>query len=192
MLNVGDNFSEINDTKFHIISVKASPTPHGPLALPYRHFIEPFKLTALVNEYLNDVNIIHLNDFADAGLIKAMNSHIHMVYTVHGRFLPRNSLYYLSPYYRVVNTTNKMKMKNAVKHADAIITVDSAMDPELYYFSRKYSRKVFLIPNGVDTSRFKPGKKDKDIREMYGIPPEATVIISTSRFTYQHTSEGWR
>ncbi len=188
-INSSGKCKVLKKQKYEIISINRKKFKHDFINVPYSHFIEPFYNALLATKFLKDVDIFHFNNFADAGLMKFVNPKAHVIYTVHGRLLPRNSLYYLSPYYKIEDRFSLIKMKNSVKHSDAIITVDSAMDKELYQFAKKYNKRIFLIPNGVDIDKFSPKVSGEHIREKYNIPDYAIVIISTSRFAYQRRIE---
>ena len=188
-INSGGEFKILKKHKYEIISTNRKKFKHEFINIPYSHFIEPFYNALLATKLLKDVDIFHFNNFVDAGLMKLVDSETRVIYTVHGRLLPRNSLYYLSPYYKIEDRFSLIKMKNSVKHSDALITVDSTMDKELYQFAKKYNKRIFLIPNGVDINKFSPKVSGEHVREKYNIPDDAVVIISTSRFAYQRRIE---
>jgi len=192
ILNVNPNNKKLKilkNERYTVIIAKSKKFKHAIIDTPHTHFVKPFHNAFLSAKFLKDVDIFHFNNFADAGLVKSINQDAHLIYTIHGRLMPRNALYYLSIYYKIVDIFNLVKMKNAIKHADALITVNSIMDKELYKFANKFNKKIFLIPNGVDTNKFNPRISGKSIREKYNIPEDAIVIISTSRFAYQRRIE---
>ncbi len=184
-----DHLFYLDGRNYEVILAKNRVFHHEFLRVPYSHFIAPIERALLAKRHLQDTDIVHINNFSDGGLIKSLNPEIKIVYTIHGRILPRNSLYHLSPYYKIVDKFSYWKMKNGVKGANAIITVDSAMDSELYSLANKYKKKIILIPNGVNVEKFNPQIDGSEIREKYNIPEDATVIISTSRFAYQRRIE---
>jgi len=176
--------------KNYMIEVErcSEPSPRI-LSDPYVHFLYPIKIALLATRISKDVDIFHLNNFAEGGLIKFFVPDIKVIYTIHGAILPRNTLYNFSLYYHIVDQVIYLRMKNAIKHSDGIISVGKGMDPELYFLIKKYQKRLFIVPNGVDVDKFSPEIKGEKIREKYSIPEEGIVIISTSRFSYQRRVE---
>lgn len=54
-----------------------------------------------------------------------------------------------------------------------------------YNLERSHKDKAFMIPHGVDTSKFHPGVTS-DFRQQHGIPTEAFVVISVGTICYWH------
>ncbi|AGB04683.1 glycosyltransferase [Aciduliprofundum sp. MAR08-339] len=185
----GENKVSFKKGRFVITSVKSK--------VYYRHswgklfflYIKKPILILKLSKKLDGVDIFHLNNFSDAGLIKSFGSSSKMVYTVHGCLLRRNSTYNYSWGKHLIDQVIYSEMKYGIKNSNAIITVGKGMDPELYKLAKKYRKKNFLIPNGVDVELFSPSVNGKDIRERYNISDDATVIISTSRFSYERRIE---
>jgi len=44
--------------------------------------------------------------------------------------------------------------------------------------------RIFFISNGVDTQRFRPREVREKMRNKFGIPPDAIVLLSVGRLTY--------
>lgn len=51
--------------------------------------------------------------------------------------------------------------------------------------AKSHRSKAFLIPHGVDTTRFRPGV-ESDYRRRHGIPPDAFVVITVGSICYWH------
>lgn len=62
--------------------------------------------------------------------------------------------------------------------ARGIAAQNSRMVGEFFY-ERRFRRKTFLIPRGVDTVKFQPGAAPRlDMRGKLGTPPDAKVILA--------------
>ncbi|MBI4020055.1 MAG: glycosyltransferase family 4 protein [Candidatus Aenigmarchaeota archaeon] len=72
-----------------------------------------------------------------------------------------------------------------LRRADAIITQTSTLKSIL---EKKTNRPIFVVPNGVDTSRFRPGIKS-DIRERLGIKKGDILIAYAGSFREWHGVE---
>lgn len=70
-------------------------------------------------------------------------------------------------------------LKYGLKRASLVHAVSSYMKKVA---TRLGAKDVVVIPNGVDTSKFKPMDKQK-LREKHGYSPKESIIISTSRLT---------
>lgn len=62
---------------------------------------------------------------------------------------------------------------------------DFVQEHTQYNLERSARHKAFMIPHGVDLSRFKPGL-DTDFRHRHGIPAEALVVISVGTICVNH------
>lgn len=62
---------------------------------------------------------------------------------------------------------------------------DFVQEHSEYNLRRSDRRRAFLIPHGVDTSRFCPGP-GADFRAAHGIPAEALVVASVGTICYWH------
>ncbi len=192
LLKIG-TFGEYNtDIKYHncnIHVIKTRKYSSKTLKRLQSCIYYPIKYTVLAKKISKDVDIFHLNNFSDGGLIKNFLPNVKVIYTIHGCLLRKNSLYHMDFKRKILDNIVRAEMKNGIKHSDAIIVVGKGMDPELYSFATKYHKKVFLIPNGVDTMRFSPSVDGSEIRERYNIPKNSIVIVSTSRFSKERRIE---
>lgn len=70
-------------------------------------------------------------------------------------------------------------IKYGLKRASLVHAVSSYMKK---IATRLGAKDVVVIPNGVDTSKFRPMDRQK-LRQKYGYSPKESIIISTSRLT---------
>ncbi len=71
-------------------------------------------------------------------------------------------------------------IERTIKHADHFISVSKNLKYEIMRTYNISSRKISIIPNGVDISIFKPKKLDK---RKYGFKNNQKVIMTVSRFS---------
>lgn len=62
---------------------------------------------------------------------------------------------------------------------------DSVQEHSQYNLARSQRRKAFMIPHGVDSSRFNPDIPT-DFRDRHGIPADAFVVISVGSICFWH------
>ena len=128
----------------------------------------------------HDWDIIHVQDRYNLPLsmIKSKLMHKKLVYTSHeGLWLSNNNL--LS----VVRRSPTRSLEGlSMLMADAIIALSRDLADRLSYLLPNIARKVYVIPNGVNVSFFRPltNSRIKSIREDFGDPE--CLILCVSRF----------
>ena len=95
-------------------------------------------------------------------------ANIKVIVYVHGEEVPRGTGFF-----------NRLRLQ-ALLSATAIVAVSSftrnALDPY-----RRPPQRITVITNGVDTARFKPGKKSQGVTDRYGLANRRVLM----------TSRGW-
>ena len=87
--------------------------------------------------------------------------------------------------------SKRVQMTRAFRRADALIAVSRSLG-ELAVELGAPSEKVHVIPNGVDTRRFRPMQKG-EARRALGLPAGAPVILTVGRWSGERASIGcWR
>jgi len=71
--------------------------------------------------------------------------------------------------------------------ADRIITVSTRVTEDLArWYGRGITRKCLTIPNGIDTTLFKPDEGQRaEIRSKYGIDDRETLLLTVGRITHE-------
>lgn len=69
----------------------------------------------------------------------------------------------------------------AARHTDTVVAVSSPLAEHLRRRIVRGRSDVLVIPNGVDTDRYRPAEGDPAVRESLGVPPAAPVIGSIGR-----------
>ncbi len=80
------------------------------------------------------------------------------------------------------NYHQKAALSAAAKQARHIISVS----PNLAGILRKYKlplSKISAIPNGIETTIFRPTNKQKQWRKSFGLPQDAKVLVHVGRFS---------
>jgi glycogen synthase len=74
--------------------------------------------------------------------------------------------------------------KTAYKDADGVIAVSESMKHDVCRLYGVAVNKVRVIPNGIDTERYRPTSKPDRVR-AYGIDPKRPYVLMVSRLTKQ-------
>lgn len=71
-------------------------------------------------------------------------------------------------------------------YADAVIAASSVVAEDIFrWFGRRLSSKFSIVPNGIDTQKFKPDPNlRQEIRQQYEIQENEKLILSLGRITY--------
>lgn len=108
-------------------------------------------------------------------------STIPMIITLHG-------LYALNPYAEKGKTLieeifNQTIFRKLLERNSAIIVLTPSMASYVMHYTRK--RKIFAIPNGINTSNFLDNlKRKKEYREKYSLPKDKIIVLFRGRFTH--------
>ncbi|MFC2052220.1 glycosyltransferase family 4 protein [Chloroflexota bacterium] len=79
----------------------------------------------------------------------------------------------------ILDGLRKCLINYSLRNANLVHAVSAYMKEKAKQLGAK---EVTVIPNGVDTSKFKPMNKQK-LREKYGYSQQESIIVSTSRLT---------
>lgn len=79
--------------------------------------------------------------------------------------------------WNITNTT----LKTALSHADRILAVSSYTRDRLLNEQNLDARKIKILPNTFDASRFQIASKPKYLLERYGLKAEQPVILTVAR-----------
>jgi len=91
-----------------------------------------------------------------------------------------DSFYYLALAARLYY--HRTQRRSYVESAEAVVVVSEELREELLRAYRVDSRRVYLVPNGVDEERFRPlAKQGKAIRQRYGISESSKVLVTVGR-----------
>lgn len=90
------------------------------------------------------------------------------------------SFYYLALAARLYY--HRTRRRSYVESAEAVIVVSEELREEVLRAYPVDSRRVFLVPNGVDEERFRPlAEQGKVIRQRYGIAESTKVLVTVGR-----------
>lgn len=92
------------------------------------------------------------------------------VYTCHNPLWPENKVHSGEKIVRLVEGYT-MKM------ADIVIALNKTMYRTLTEKAKIDPRKMIIVPNGVDTEFFRPGLKDEQILDRYGLEEQSYILF---------------
>jgi len=147
------------------------------------YFIEPLQLTKKGVMLRNEVDIYHINNYSDFGMIGYFVKNKPIVVTIHGYLLRKHQVKNLKWFHPFLDAYLSIGIKNSVKNADAIIAVDGEVYKWILSLDKDVHKKMYLIQNGVDIKRFSPSVNGNEVRERYGISEEEVVILAACRFS---------
>ena len=76
----------------------------------------------------------------------------------------------------------KLNLKRTIKRADAVIAVSEFTKQEILHFYPISEAKVFVVPNGIDSSVFHPNYSENEVKKVkasYGISGEYFLYLGT-------------
>ncbi|NEP26808.1 glycosyltransferase, partial [Moorena sp. SIO3I6] len=82
-------------------------------------------------------------------------------------------------------------LKTALHHADRILPVSGYTRDRLLAEQNLDPKKVCILPNTVDTNRFKPTPKPDYLLKQYGLKPEQPVILTVARLAEDEQYKGY-
>jgi len=152
-----------------------------PTAKPFTGFkertIKEFLFGRAASRYISreGFDIIHANT-AWAGFALALQKSVGklkckgFVYTCHNGLWPENRVHSGEKIVRLVEGYT-------MKVADIVIALNKTMYRALTEKAKIDPRKMVIIPNGVDTEFFRPGLKDKQILDRYGLEEQSYILF---------------
>ncbi|WP_138495938.1 glycosyltransferase [Paenibacillus pinistramenti] len=154
----GGKLQDLFSRKFPVYSLNWP----APQTEEYGRTIE--KLAALMKR--ENISIVHIHQ-TPSGLIAALAAErlrIPVVFTVHGTYYPQGELI------------------SVMEHSSAVISVSKPVEIHI----RRFGRESHLIPNGVDLDTFSPSidSSPHPLRQQFGIPEHAPVVVYASRLTW--------
>ncbi len=152
-----------------------------PTAKPFIGFkeriIKEFLFGGAASRYISreGFDIIHANT-AWAGFALALHKSVGklkcrgFVYTCHNPLWPENKVHIGEKIVRLVEGYT-------MKLADIVIALNKTMYRALIEKAKIDPRKMVIIPNGVDTEFFRPGLKDEQILDRYGLEEQSYILF---------------
>jgi len=144
-----------------------------------------FNSNMLRKKLYNDVDIIH-SQASDAFIFSVVKK-VPFVVTAHNsgikelQWVPKLR-YHLTPY------VTCMLEKYMYRRADGIIAVFKYTAESIHEDYGVSKKKIFLLPNGVDTQEFRPGLNAKFIKEKYDI--NGPLLLCVTRLAIGKFVEG--
>jgi len=146
------------------IYVHAFKVPKIPILRTFFYYIKSFTAIKKIAPDIVHVQTIFL---APSGLL--VKKFLHIPYIVYGR----GSDVYLS--WRFKNIISKPM----IKHADSVIVLTEDMKEAI---QRIYDREVFVIPNGINTERFKYLSKEINRKRLHiGVDEDICMFVGSLR-----------
>ena len=157
--------------------------------LPRLLFLEPTLMAHLLLEKLfTKFDILHCHfayppGYCGIKLKKILK--IPVVVTLHGADIQKMPEI---EYGIRLNPEIDKKVKYTLKKTDAITAISSSIKGEIIMAGITDKKKIYDIPNGVETRRFNESVS-KNVRDMFGIQNNAKVILSVGR---NHPKKGYK
>jgi glycosyltransferase involved in cell wall biosynthesis len=153
-----------------------------PLYVQYRIAPVPF-FGALRDARKLDIDIVHIHTpffMGTAGFICGKVLEIPIIGTFHTNFLYMSESISDSKVFRGF-VRFAWKYSTGLYRRCNFLTTSSQNVAE--FLTESLRKDVLTIPHGIDVERFSHPMKDKNIREVYGIPSDAAIITYLGRLT---------
>ncbi len=136
------------------------------------------QLRRLAKEFRADLIHVHLAyPFAAAAAAIARERAIPSVLTCHGGDIQTDPA---TGYGVRLDGRVDRIVRNTIRGHQAYIAISEDVRQELLALGVN-AEAIHLLPHGVDTDRLSPARDKKALRARLGLPPEALVLLSTSR-----------
>lgn len=167
-----------NDVGLHdnngslILKIRVPRITKAPKKLILQELIFGFK----TSELLYGFDVIHANT-AWAGFAVALrHGNRNLIYTCHNGLWPEERVHASE---RIVRLVEGYTMRRS----RAVIALNKTMMRAIVRKAHVDPRKIFIMPNGVDTEFFKPNIPADDVAKKYGLEGRR-VILFVGRVTY--------
>ena len=164
-------FEEINGAQ--IVRI-----PVNELNAPKEMILREYLFGLRVSRFLKDFNtdIIHANTAWAGFALASKMVDIPIVYTCHNGLWPEDKVHASEYVVRFVEGYTMWRSR-------AIIAINETMKRSIIRKAHVDPRKIFVVPNGVDTEFFKPGISADDVIKRYGLEGKR-VILFVGRVTH--------
>ena len=126
-------------------------------------------LTAHFQRRAPDVVHVHSGVWAKAAVAARRAGVPYVVHTAHGKLEPEPR-------------SARLFMRWAARFTDAVVAVSAPLAEHLVAACGVPSRKVEVIVNGIDMTRFAPGPRTAGLRAAFGLGEDAVVAGCVARF----------
>ncbi|MBO8175039.1 MAG: glycosyltransferase family 4 protein [Thermococcus sp.] len=150
------------------------------------------KLSRFLKDFIKECDIVHFHVPFPLmlGLEKIVKKGVPIVYTIHnpniGVKAKGRNLFELSKELNVlkipryVNFLSLYAIHLGLEYSTAVIAISKILKSNVIKYFGIKAEKVFYIPNGVDTQRFKPGNYP-EVRKLFRIPEGYHVVLNVAR-----------
>ena len=147
--------------------------------LPKKRILREYFFGFRASRYLKElgIEVVHANTaWAGFALAKTLRNKTALVYTCHNGLWSEENVHTSEHVVRLVEGYT-------MRVSRAVIALNKTMARSIAAKARRDPRKIFVVPNGVDTEFFKPDINVFDVVRRYGLKG-SRVVLFVGRVTY--------
>jgi len=144
--------------------------------VPKKYILQELIFGLKLSKMLDEFDIVHANTAWTGFAVALRHKYRNLVYTCHNPLWPEKNIHAGEHIVRLVEGY-------AMKRSRAVIALNKTMMRAVARKAHIDPRKIFIVPNGVDTEFFKPKIPADDVAERYGLEGKR-VILFVGRVTY--------